>query len=140
MKILALDIGDQWTGIAISDALGFFARPLKTVKTSDLIAELTQLLTQEKISKIVIGNPKTMRGQESDQTRKVHDMKNTLEAKIPQINWVLWDERLSSKRAQTLKPAKSKEEKLRSHSVAAAFILASYLDFTKQQQVDVDAN
>ena len=140
MKTLGLDIGDQWTGIAISDALGFFARPLKTIKTIDIIAELTQLLAQEQISKIVIGYPKTMSGKISEQTKKIEDMKTNLEQKIPSITWILWDERLSSKRAQTLKPAKTKEEKNRAHSVAAAFILSSYLDFTKPQQVDVDTN
>ena len=36
MKNLALDIGDRWTGIAISDPLHMFARPYETVSTDTL--------------------------------------------------------------------------------------------------------
>lgn len=140
MKIVGLDIGDEWIGIAISDALGFFAKPLKTVKPKELENAITQLLETEKISKIVVGYPKTMKGGESDQTKKVLEIKAHLEHKFTQVTWALWDERLSSKRAQTLKPAKTKEEKLHSHAVAAAFILSSYLEFAKQQQTDTGAN
>lgn len=140
MKILGLDIGDQWIGIAISDALGFFAKPLKTVKPKELDSTITQLLQEENISTIVIGNPKTMKGKSSDQTLKVLATKNELEQKFASTTWILWDERLSSKRAQTLKPAKTKDEKLHSHAIAAAFILSSYLDFAKQRQNDIDTN
>ena len=40
MKILCLDLGDQWTGMAISDALGMFARPYQTVESAKLDKEL----------------------------------------------------------------------------------------------------
>lgn len=128
MKVLGLDVGDQWTGMAISDRLGMFARPYQTVESARLDAELQELLSKEKIGTIVIGIPKTMKGTLSDQTRKVLDHKELLEKKFPQLTWVSWDERLSSKRAQQLRPAKTKEEKLQSHAIAAAFILQSYLD------------
>jgi putative Holliday junction resolvase len=128
MKIVGLDIGDQWTGIAISDALGMFARPHKTVPANTLATFLTEFLTQERIGTIVIGYPKTMRGTISEQTKKVEETKASLEAQFPNVTWILWDERLSSKRADALKSARTKEEKLQSHAVAAAFILSSYLD------------
>jgi putative Holliday junction resolvase len=128
MKIVGIDIGDQWTGIAISDSLGFVARPYKTVKTSDLEPELEQLIKKESITKIVVGYPKTLRGTASEQTKKVEAQTEKLRIKLPEITWILWDERLSSKRAQTLHQAKTKEEKLHSHAIAAAFILTSYLE------------
>lgn len=128
MKILGLDVGDQWTGIAISDALGMFARPYKTVPAHTLATFLQELLTQERISTIIIGYPKTMRGTISEQTLKVQATKDALEQQFPDVTWILWDERLSSKRANTLKNARTKEEKLQSHAIAAAFILSSYLD------------
>ena len=40
MKILALDIGDRWTGIAISDPLGILPRPYDTSKKRLLYALL----------------------------------------------------------------------------------------------------
>ncbi|MCX5922888.1 MAG: Holliday junction resolvase RuvX [Candidatus Dependentiae bacterium] len=136
MKIVGLDIGDQWTGTAISDALRMFARPYKTTPTKDLIPFLETVLAQEPVTKIVIGYPKTMRGTVSDQTKKVEAAKEKLEQHFPNITWILWDERLSSKRAQTLKAAKTKEEKIQSHSVAAAFILSSYLEFRPLDSID----
>ncbi len=40
MKILALDLGNSWTGVAISDALKIIARPYKTIATTNLISSL----------------------------------------------------------------------------------------------------
>ncbi len=134
MKILGLDLGDQWTGIAISDALGMFARPYQTVATAHLDQELDALLKKEKIASIVLGMPMTMKGTVSAQTQKVLDHKKHLEQTFPQVTWLSWDERLSSKRAQELRHAKTKEEKLQSHAIAAAFILQSYLDYASNQR------
>lgn len=129
MKIVGLDIGDVWTGIAISDAMAMFARPLKTVQTKELEAALNELISQEHLTKIIIGYPRTMKGLSSDQTKKVEAAKVKLETAFPAITWILWDERLSSKHAQTLKAAKTKEEKIKSHAIAAAFILSTFLEF-----------
>ena len=131
MKIFALDIGDQWTGTAISDELCMVARPYQTVQSFELEAFLSQLLTKERISKIIVGYPRTMRGTESEQTKKVKTQKELLEKKFPSVGWLLWDERLSSKQAETLKHAKTKEEKIQAHSIAAAFILSSYLEYAR---------
>ncbi len=129
MKVMALDLGNAWVGTALTDALQFFAKPYKTVAAQDLESFLTTTLSQEKISIIVVGYPKTMQGTESDQTRLVVATKENLEALFPQVQWVLWDERLSSKHARQLKNPKNKEEKLAQHSIAAAIILESYLPF-----------
>ena len=110
MKILALDIGDRWTGVAISDALGMFARPLTTVESHQLNTFLTTTLAQEPINTVVVGYPKTLRGTESEQTKKI----------------VAFTEQL--------KRTKTKEEKQKSHALAAAFILQSYLDYLDMQK------
>ena len=129
MKIIALDIGDVWTGSAISDALGFFARPYQTVESAKLEQFLTTLLSKEHISTVVVGHPTTMRGTKSEQTKKIEATTQELKATFPNVTWVLWDERLTSKHADTLKRPKTKEEKIQAHSVAAAYILSSYLDY-----------
>lgn len=134
MKYLGLDIGDAWTGIAISDALGMFARPYQTIAARDLASSLAELFAQEPIRAVVIGHPKTMKGTASEQTKKVEAAKEQLELQFPDVQWILWDERLSSKRASQLKPARSKEEKLQQHAVAASFILSSYLESQYQQR------
>jgi putative Holliday junction resolvase len=128
-KILSLDIGDQWVGVAISDKLGLLAKPYDTIILSELENFLKKIIEKEKINIIVIGYPKTMKGTKSEQTKKIIKEKEKLEKIFNQVTFILWDERLSSKRAQQLKQAKTKEEKLKSHSIAAAFILDSYLTY-----------
>lgn len=134
MKIVGLDIGDQWIGIAISDALGMFARPYTTVTAHEMDAALDDILKKENIATVVIGYPKTMRGTVSEQTKKIELIKEALAVRLPDVTWILWDERLSSKRADTLKRAKTKEEKIKSHAIAASFILTSYLEYLAMQK------
>ena len=131
MKKAALDIGDQWTGIALTDSSAIIARPYHTVATSELIPYLTQLLSLEAIDAIIIGYPKTMSGTHSEQTTKLLAMADVLKEQFPTMNWHLIDERLSSKRAASQAKGISKEEKLRSHAIAAAFILDSYLTYMR---------
>ncbi|MBD3272785.1 Holliday junction resolvase RuvX [Candidatus Dependentiae bacterium] len=135
MKILALDLGDKWVGSAISDALGITCRPYQTVELNQLKNFLLKMIKKENISTIVIGKPTTFSGKESEQTKKIINMAEKLKNEInleveDKIKWILWDERLSSKRAEALKQrkVKNKEDKIKSHSVAAAFILQTYLD------------
>ena len=71
MKILALDIGDVWTGSAYSDPLGITATPFQTIKSKDLETFIAQQIKDQKIETVVVGYPKTMRGTESEQTKKV---------------------------------------------------------------------
>jgi putative Holliday junction resolvase len=134
-KILALDLGDAWIGVALTDVTGVFARPVTTVAAVDLIPFLTHLLTTEQIKTIIIGHPRTMKGGESEQTRKVVAHKDTLAHTFPEQEFILWDERLSSQRAQALgSKKKSQEEKLKEHARAAAFILDSYTTFLRARK------
>lgn len=137
MKILALDLGDVWIGSAISDGLGISCRPYQTVQLAELESFLTKTFAQESISTVVVGYPKTVgAGTESDQTKKIVALKEELEQKFGQVSWVLWDERLSSKRAEQARQGhfKDKEEKRLGHSIAASFILQTYLDFLAFQK------
>ena len=142
MKILALDLGDRWVGSALSDHLGISCKPYQTVELSKLDHFLSSLIKQENIQTIVVGYPKTFRGGQSAQTEKIVLLKNELEKKFGVVNgcsvqWILWDERLSSKRAQEMQPrGNTQEAKIKSHSIAAAFILQSYLDNLAFANVD----
>lgn len=137
MKIAALDLGDRWVGVAISDALGITARPCETVEAAQLEAFLPKFIEEERIGTIVAGLPITLRGTISAQTQKIKDQVADLEKQFSSVKWVLWDERLTSKQAAKIKPAKTKEAKRASHSHAAAIILRNYLDrlhFEKSQE------
>ena len=138
MKILALDIGDRWTGVAISDPLGILPRPYDTCKTADLYTFLEKVIPKEYISTIVVGLPTTMRGTESDQTKKVIAMTQELKAHFSTIEWTMWDERLTSKQAAGIKSTKTKEDKLRSHAIAAAIFLSTYLEYKRFHEKPAD--
>jgi len=128
MKTAALDIGDVWTGVAISDPLGITCRPYTTVRAEDLVSFITTFIRDEGITTIVVGHPQTLRGTLSEQTKKVEHAKDVLQEQFSAITWVLWDERMTSKQAATIKQAKTKEDKKMQHAIAAALILRTYLD------------
>lgn len=132
-KLLALDIGDQWTGIGISDGSRLLAKPYKTVATGELENNLEQIINQENIETIIVGHPKTMRGTESEQTKKVIAHFEKLKKYFTGTEFILWDERLSSKRASSISGGKTKEDKLKSHAIAASFVLDTYLTYLLQK-------
>lgn len=129
MKIAALDVGDTWTGSAISDALGITARPYITVPTRELPHLITKLIEEERINTIVVGYPKTMKGTESEQTKKTKILFDQLQKTFTHVSWTWWDERLTSKQAARLKKQKTKQDKQASHSIAAALLLMGYLEY-----------
>jgi putative Holliday junction resolvase len=138
MKIAALDLGDQWIGIALSDLLAMTGRPLKTITAAELQTTVKDLLAREPISAIVVGLPITLRGTQSEQTHKIRSQFEQLAKQFPTVSWHLWDERLTSQQAAALKKGHSKEEKLKQHAIAAAFILQSYLDHLAYKKAILD--
>ena len=133
-KLLALDLGDKWVGTALSDETQIIAHPHKTVKAHELAIFLQELFARETIEVVILGYPKTMRGLHSAQTEKILAQKEQLVHEYPAITWILWDERLSSQRAKSIGTIKTKEDKQKSHSIAAAFILDSYLNYLSLQK------
>jgi putative holliday junction resolvase len=132
MRIIALDLGDVHTGIAVADELGLCATPHTSIKTCNLNAWLDELFKQEPIKTVVIGYPQTLKGTQSSQTKKVLALKDDLAKTYPNINWTLWDERFTSQEAQRLVRKKIKKDKHYEHSVAAALILQTYLESQRQ--------
>jgi putative Holliday junction resolvase len=134
MKILGLDLGDRWVGVALSDGMRLSCKPYDTVELPCVEDFLARTLAAEPITLVVVGYPKTFTGGQSDQTNKIIAMKNSLESRFSTVGsrsiaWMLWDERLSSKRASEIQQKNSTPEvKKKSHAIAAAFILQSYLD------------
>jgi putative Holliday junction resolvase len=62
-RLLGIDHGDSRIGLAISDELGSFAHPYRTLQSgARLLEEIRAIVEREKISGIVIGLPKNMDG------------------------------------------------------------------------------
>lgn len=136
MKIISLDIGNVHTGIAYADDLGFIAIPYKSVATHELKSWLSELINQEPIDTIVVGLPTTLKGTESQQTKMVKVLKEELAEFLKQqlsknqriINWVLFDERFTSKEAQKIMRLTAKKRPTDEHAIAAAIVLQTYLE------------
>jgi len=66
--------------------------------------------------------------------RKVIAYTDQLKKEFASMEWIMWDERLTSKMAGKITSRKTKEDKLQVHSVAAAYILSSYIEFLNSQK------
>lgn len=133
MRIIGLDIGEKTIGVAISDALGWTAQGLETIKRTNLkkdIDSIKNLISQWDVSKIVIGLPKNMDGSMGPQADKVIEFAKRLKEKTA-VDIVLWDERLTTVAAERLlieaDVSRAKRKKV-IDKLAATYILQGYLD------------
>lgn len=131
-KILAIDFGLKRTGLALSDDRKIFAFGLKTVESKQLMNELILLVEKEKITEIVIGEPKRLDTSDSHITQNVHLLKVALEKQFPLVKLALLDERFTSKMAsaviaQSGLKKKDKQQKALIDEVSATIILQDYL-------------
>lgn len=131
-KILAIDFGLKRTGLALSDDRKIFAFGLKTVESKQLMNELILLVEKEKITEIVIGEPKRLDTSDSHITQNVHLLKAALEKQFPLVKLALLDERFTSKMAsaviaQSGLKKKDKQQKALIDEVSATIILQDYL-------------
>lgn len=81
-KILGLDVGDVWIGVAISDALMLTAQPLMTIKReSNKIAydKIHDIIKENDVEKIVVGLPKNMNNTIGPQSEKSYEVCRKIE-------------------------------------------------------------
>lgn len=119
-KILGIDYGQAKVGLAISaDSL---ALPLKIIKNTDnLLQELGEIVTTERIDLVVVGLPLGQMGEETESSAKVRSFAKNLQKSLP-VPVELFDERLTT--AQT----KSLGLKGNDDAHAASLILQSFID------------
>ena len=133
MRIMGLDIGDKRIGIAISDPTEMLASPFRIISRNSeeqSIRELSDLIIQNDIKKIVIGLPYSLDGSLGEQSIKTISYVDKLKI-ITNIEIVFVDERLSSISAKKLMNAanrKKTKNKIFVDSAAAAVILQGFLD------------
>lgn len=96
-RIAALDLGEAWVGVAVSDPGGIIASPLVVVPAADLTEYMRGLMREEEIGEILVGVPKTLEGEAGFQARRVFASLEDLKAQLPGMRFVEWDERLSTR-------------------------------------------
>lgn len=132
-RILSIDYGKKRTGIAVSDPLQIIANGLTTVETSRIFDFLDEYLQKEEVSSIVVGLPKQMNNEPSENMKRIEPFVNRLRKLYPQIPVEYWDERFSSKMAQqTMRDAglkkKDRQKKELIDEISAAIILQGYME------------
>ena len=100
-RVAALDLGEAYAGIALSDPSGTLASPLEVVSADLLNEYLRDLFVRETVPEVVVGVPRTMGGEVGFQAHRVLDTLETLREEFPAIHFVPWDERLTTKVARS---------------------------------------
>jgi putative Holliday junction resolvase len=133
-RLLGIDPGKKNIGIAICDENKVVATPLKIIKKNKfqiLLKEIQEIIKENKIKGVVIGNPINMDGSFGKASQSATDFAKNLSISIT-IPIVLWDERLSSEGSFKItrdlgSNVTDRVKKLDKN--AAAFILQGAIDF-----------
>ena len=134
MRILGVDYGEVRTGLALSDPLEMLASAVETVtayqpeKAARAGADKALALKAEHI---VLGLPKNLNGTSGDRIEVTRKFAHDLTDKLPDMEIVFWDERLTTVQAAgilNVTNTRGKDRKNVIDTVAASIILQSYLD------------
>ena len=134
MKILSIDYGEKRVGLALSDETQTIASPLPTLKVkslADAVSKTQQMISSQKIEKVLIGlplGPNREETQQSIKTRYFGDALGRSNGMKPEY----WNESLSTQEANKSKRLGTKRKKRNLDSEAARIILQEYLDFKKE--------
>ncbi len=133
-RLIGLDLGTKRIGIAICDDKRKIASPYKTIEYKNmeyLVNELKNIIKDNNIFAVIIGNPINMDGSFGKSAQSINDKAKVIEKELDLII-AMWDERLSTSGAFNIssnldinfsKKKKNIDEK------AAAFILQGALDY-----------
>ena len=133
-RLLGIDPGDKNIGIAICDENKKVATPLKIIRKSKfkiLLNEINEIIRDNCIKGIVIGNPINMDGTSGKSSKSALDFAINLSRYIT-IPITLWDERLSSEGSFkiTQKLGTNVTNRIKKlDKNAAAFILQGAIDY-----------
>lgn len=121
--VLALDVGEKRIGVARSSIIARLPEALDIIEVDGQeIQKIDELIEKHQVQIIVVGLPRNMQGQETQQSQQVRDFAKKLEGLGVMIEFQ--DESLTSVKAQELNQGKS-EKSL--DSEAAMLILDDYL-------------
>lgn len=136
MRIMAIDLGDMRTGVAVSDLTGSMAGETFVIAQADMNKLAGAIHTEaaaRSVSEIVVGKPLNMNGTEGERALKSRAFAEKLAEKTG-LPVRLWDERRTTVDASRILHAAGKHGKknrFRVDAVAAALILEGYLGSRK---------
>jgi len=133
-RLLGIDPGNKNIGFAICDENKKVATPLKVLQKSKfevLIKQINQIIKENDIKGIIIGNPINMDGTSGKSSQSASDFAKNLSKNIT-IPITMWDERLSSEGSFKITKDLGTNVSNRVNKLdknAAAFILQGAIDF-----------
>lgn len=135
-RILAIDYGSKRTGLAVTDPLQIIANGLTTVETAKLVPFLQDYLQKEQVERIIVGLPKQMNGQESDNMKNIVPFVNRMKKLYPNLPIEYHDERFTSVLAHRVMldsgiGKKARQNKALVDEISATIILQSYMESKK---------
>src|SRR4051812_17411978 len=95
-RILAVDYGTKRVGLAVTDTLRIIAGGLVTIHSKDVIAFIEEYVKKEPVDCIVVGEPKTLMNQASENAKHANIFVKKLQEKIPGMKIERYDERFTS--------------------------------------------
>lgn len=132
-RIVALDYGKKRTGIAVTDELQLIASGLTTVPSYKLLDFLKKYMSEEKVDRFVVGEPRQMNNTPSESEVFIAPFLNRLKKTFPKVPVEREDERFTSKLAvQTMIDSGLKKKQRRNKAlvdeISATIILQAYLN------------
>ena len=132
-RIMAIDFGSKRLGIAVSDSSATLAQPVTVIQRtqeSEDLEQLFRLAADYDVQRIVVGYPRTLRGEAGPQAAVVEKFIRKIKQRsgLPVDRY---DERLTSKEARTWLAqmgVRGRKADALVDKMAAALILQSYLD------------
>lgn len=133
-RIVALDVGHKRIGVASANVIARLASPLKTLEvTDDINQRIIDLLAEQTAAALVIGLPRNLQSEDTQQTKTVREFGEALRQQISiPVYWQ--DEALTSHISEEkLKATKRPYAKDEIDSLAASHILEDYLMSHKEE-------
>ena len=137
-RIVAIDYGRKRSGVAVTDTLQMIANGLTTVPSGELMKFLSDYVAKESVDLFVVGQPKQMNNEPSENMKYVEAFVTHLKRSIPQIPVQYYDERFTSVLAHKAMldgglKKKKRQEKALVDEISAVIILQAYLESKKYQ-------
>ena len=131
-RLLSIDYGKKRTGIAVTDPLQIIPNGLATVPTAELFDFLKDYVSREQVERIVIGEPRQMNGEPSENKGRVRQFAARWKKAYPSIPIVFYDERFTSVLAHKAMiesgiGMKARRNKALVDEISATIILRDYM-------------
>ena len=132
-RLLGIDVGTKWVGLARTDLLRMVANPIGTYPPDEALEKIEELVETDRVEKLVIGWPLTPDGGEGRAIQMVERFITRIKLILPEIEIAKMDERYTSKEAVAAMveagvPKMKRRESDRVNQAAAAIILQKYLE------------